>query len=812
VPEVSSEVAWSERVYALKADHARAVALLDVLEPMLAERLGRLLADAKSQLDTLQGAGIDWPGLARVAEHCREVFGVQLELLGGLAISQGPALDKHGFDGGFTATAQQWLGDLRRSLCVGEECLVIVGRGPLFDRRLGVIRAPFLGWDAWEYPLLARAIGLIVADELDQPGAELAATVDQLVPMLPPIIGRRDGDAARKYLHHLFADMFTTAVLGPVYPMAAFALTLDYADPERLGVENPDQIERRDQADHFLPSAVQRAAAMLVVLERMDGDLGPGVFGPAIRLLTAAWKNASDDSSGRLDHARQQFAGWHALLYERVCSVASAERLDQTITLWRHVSDWCADWRENGVRENLPLPSLPARLTPLLSAIWLHRFNQPHLAQRLLELAAEYIGAQPPERVRDVPNTNVLLGARLDRLTRRDMRLRAQLNDPVSMGPAEIKAVVAGRFYRLLSEQFYFLEQAAAAANQNSLPDLRQWITALEDHARRLQREALEVLGGVLIRRHPRGIDREPARLTQVPSPPRVCELADRMLLAYSDRTGVNWSGWTLLGTAPYLALETEVIRVPFPDWSLWHLPFLAHEFGHLVARGTPQLRQYASQESARLCAPLENEAATELASTIPQHLEEFFADIFGTFTLGPAYVCAAVLAQFDPANPSQLRGDHPPHDDRVRAILRALALMDERAARLKFASHPYREAVRLLQRTWTQNMSPNGARNYFGPTLEWADKLYQFVDSSYRLTGYASERWEWASSTGRDVTRWWPSLGDLRNSAYAAGIGAPSLEDLLNVLWWARASTNQSISSLTTLSLELGKAYLEEA
>ena len=73
---------------------------------------------------------------------------------------------------------------------------------------------------------------------------------------------------------------------------------------------------------------------------------------------------------------------------------------------------------------------------------------------------------------------------------------------------------------------------------------------------------------------------------------------------------------------------EAMVLRVGFPEWTIWALPFVQHGFGHVFAKK----RQFA--------APGRADAISAAA----------LADALATVATGPAYACAALLLRLDPA------------------------------------------------------------------------------------------------------------------------------------------------------------------
>lgn len=74
---------------------------------------------------------------------------------------------------------------------------------------------------------------------------------------------------------------------------------------------------------------------------------------------------------------------------------------------------------------------------------------------------------------------------------------------------------------------------------------------------------------------------------------------------------------------------QAFMLRIGFPEWTLWALPFVQNEFAHVFV--------------ARRSLGLVNPGSTSIESTM-------LADALATIVTGPAYACAALLLRLDPA------------------------------------------------------------------------------------------------------------------------------------------------------------------
>jgi hypothetical protein len=144
-----------------------------------------------------------------------------------------------------------------------------------------------------------------------------------------------------------------------------------------------------------------------------------------------------------------------------------------------------------------------------------------------------------------------------------------------------------------------------------------------------------------------------------------------------------------------------------FPFDGIWELPIAAHEFGHYVA---PRLREGTpggSEQSGFVT--FRKEYLTEhleLGEVWESYLEELFADVFATYTVGPAFAFACLLLRFDPADPGTDGVQHPSYARRTHAILYTLALMNNEA---NTAGH-FKDVIEGLRECWNGAVTSNGA------------------------------------------------------------------------------------------------------
>jgi hypothetical protein len=131
-----------------------------------------------------------------------------------------------------------------------------------------------------------------------------------------------------------------------------------------------------------------------------------------------------------------------------------------------------------------------------------------------------------------------------------------------------------------------------------------------------------------------------------------------------------------------------RIIRVNFPDWTIWTLPSVALEFWNVV--GCQNLNSTVE-------AGLRTLSSAEQTSIREEH-KACLGDAYATYTMGPAYAYYAVGLLLDPGSD---QGHY-----RARAIVAMLETMDRNES---LAAPPYIEVRRRLLAAW------NAARKQLG-------------------------------------------------------------------------------------------------
>ncbi|HEX6209074.1 MAG TPA: hypothetical protein VF058_12050 [Actinomycetota bacterium] len=243
------------------------------------------------------------------------------------------------------------------------------------------------------------------------------------------------------------------------------------------------------------------------------------------------------------------------------------------------------------------------------------------------------------------------------------------------------------------------------------------YATQLSASTDRLFSEYVDFLGGLALRDS--GFDRG------------ICSIADE-LIRQAPKIGGGWSSLTIPAHHEALNMTlARIIRLGFPEWTVWTLPLTAHELGHvLVAETGDAFADVEDDRTAQVC----------------------LADAYGTLVMGPAYACAAMLIRLNP-----LTAFHP-EDDRLTAkraetVLRTLDHMnawDE-------VDPPYAQVRQGLEAAWAEGTGHAEPSGELGAeeleTLEaWIERMSGWLGSYRALPG---EHWprikRWAQALGTE-------------------------------------------------------------
>jgi hypothetical protein len=244
--------------------------------------------------------------------------------------------------------------------------------------------------------------------------------------------------------------------------------------------------------------------------------------------------------------------------------------------------------------------------------------------------------------------------------------------------------------------------------NQDQLSLNEAWYRYADAYkeSRRIFGEYLEFIGGLALRS--RGLDE------------RICCIADELIRKCSlEGTGSTWHSLTVIAPKEsFTRTMARIVRLRFPEWSIWALPFTAHEYGHVVV-GDPdsfRLRRLLEGEVNRLAqnddeyqAAKDDQARERIKERIKKHVDVLFADAFATYTMGPAYACAAIYLRFDPSNAGAETEELPSDNRRAHIVFKTLKRINEEAGANKI-NLVYTPVIEVLEEHWKQMLERAGS------------------------------------------------------------------------------------------------------
>jgi hypothetical protein len=401
--------------------------------------------------------------------------------------------------------------------------------------------------------------------------------------------------------------------------------------------------------------------------------------------------------------------------------------------------------------------------------------------------------------------TNTILVARLYNLKQKLDRIPRWLQSGLQDDEGEdglwasIDATV-GAEARLVAEEAGDLRNTLEQSTQNKADVEDAWnkYSKLYTKSQQIFGEALELIGGLYIRN--KDLDEG------------IYGVADE-LVSNCAITSIGQSQNVFITIPSHQETVdralARIIRLRFPEWTIWTLPFTAHEFGHVVMTDSPKLQSHVYGH-------------TDGWTTY--QIQEILADTFATYTMGPAYACAAILLQFDPplapvadSSPDPVADPHRLSDViRAYTILAMLRKMDREAPKGPVDTPPYKNITTSLEKQWQGVLGH--VRSSSGHNLEFQkyekplDKLVEAIWKRYRVAlrpsaqypveGKTGDGWNLAKNWGQD---WLKQLNDDKPLSMPDVTSTDKLRDVVNAAWICRVySSPRNADKIAGVALQL--------
>lgn len=267
----------------------------------------------------------------------------------------------------------------------------------------------------------------------------------------------------------------------------------------------------------------------------------------------------------------------------------------------------------------------------------------------------------------------------------------------------------------------------------------------------------------------------------------RICSIADNFMAELNAASRLPWNSFTLPADGESFESLAEIIRVRFPAADIWDLPITAHEFGHYAAR-TLKAKPEQTTEFPDFQSYLQQKTTGAVGSELLRkrnYLNEFFADVFGTYSLGPAFVLTCLHLRFSPGSADQETDDHPSFVSRAYLILKVLKRMEKNCPQYvtvgEIAQNDWRSAVEAAGK---QMMEKNEELD------DTAKDLYRFLTEVAPHAEY--KRWANARTVSADL------------SSNRSPDSDTTLADILNAAWIDRLRPGTSAQKVSEDAMRL--------
>jgi hypothetical protein len=273
-----------------------------------------------------------------------------------------------------------------------------------------------------------------------------------------------------------------------------------------------------------------------------------------------------------------------------------------------------------------------------------------------------------------------------------------------------------------------------------------------------------------------------------------ISQIADELIQIYpADR--MNFEQTLAIPIRREVAMKlARIVGVRFPDWTIWALPSIAHEFWNVVPKNDIQVQ-------SSLQFQLQQLTGNDL-DEVESRFNDCLGDAFATYTMGPAYAFFAIFLLLDPSSPFTSEAGRPAHDVRAHTICQMLECMDFQESPLE---GPYSEVRERLKAAWEKAIVQTGAQ----PKIE--EK--QVADDKLRATNLVKALWTTLKGSTsppftveiwNDINGWVAPLlkGEVDQIPMPHGA---ELRHVLNAVWLARVHPDRK-KDITDIAYKLAQ------
>jgi hypothetical protein len=321
-----------------------------------------------------------------------------------------------------------------------------------------------------------------------------------------------------------------------------------------------------------------------------------------------------------------------------------------------------------------------------------------------------------------------------------------------------------------------------------------------------LFRDSLELIGGLALRE--KLLDQD------------ICRLTDGLIF--------NCAESMMTTTSPTIAAHLElpprilrrVVRMRYPEWTIWTIPLAAYEFGHIAVREIDELKKYCAKQAEEAVRPAQagDEIDNDQLQRAVRSVETLMADAFATYTLGPAYACAALLLHFSPIADEPGTEFGPSGTQRATLVLGILKGMGK--GRRPDDANAFAPVLKELHKRWDAIQQPVDATSQpirLDPS-DVLDMFRQELDDYRPQVRYPTDRLKEHIYGGWWVAQQWEEHWENELGYHTGRLTTPAmssngkLRDGLNAAWLCRLRTDPALlPDVEAAAQELCLAIVEE-
>ena len=288
--------------------------------------------------------------------------------------------------------------------------------------------------------------------------------------------------------------------------------------------------------------------------------------------------------------------------------------------------------------------------------------------------------------------------------------------------------------------------------------------------------ESIELLGGIALR---------DARLDA-----DICDLADALIRSIAA-VSPDRQARVIPGSIASIMMTLErFVRLPFPEWTVWALPSVAHDFWRLADK-----REIVNSLSVNVRRRQESEAPAKLLDN--PYFTICLADMLATYAMGPAYAYAIVTLLLDPTDPS--------NDLRVYSILKMLDVMN--GQNVQGMTESYVTLAHELEEAWKAAKSQTQASPSQFPPIEASSLNILTSCLQDVLQRFSIREFSWHQ---------WMPLNDWRKPLLDGEVEKISslpdvdMRHVLNAAWLARVERRPIEDKLTENVMKLAQLVVK--